>query len=381
MAFSFSPSTTDRWQRALYAPLTILAWLAVAVVVGWLLGHVVRTIVMVSLSMILAFALAPIVALFSRWLPRPLAIAGAYILGIAMIVGFGTLLAVTAAEQVVNLVAELPIYAKNAQQFEPQLAALLGPFGVTSATLQSANQQFFAGLQQIGGILAAGSLSILTGVAGVIVDAVLTLMLSIYFVANGPGLANWLEHRMPRAQRPYMRLLISIVNQVVGGYVRGTLTLALLISVLVGGGLLVLGVPYAVLLGVLTFFMEFVPVIGVLVSGAVAVLVALSHGWVLAVVVLGYFAIVHVIEGDVVGPRIVGRAVGIHPATGLIALLAGTEIFGIWGALFASPIAGLLQAVVTAAWEELVVDSAETDTQPSVTSQPEALRAIDDVSG
>jgi len=381
MAFSFSPSTTDRWQRALYAPLTILAWLAVAVVVGWLLGHVVRTIVMVSLSMILAFALAPIVALFSRWLPRPLAIAGAYILGIAMIVGFGTLLAVTAAEQVVNLVAELPIYAKNAQQFEPQLAALLGPFGVTSATLQSANQQFFAGLQQIGGILAAGSLSILTGVAGVIVDAVLTLMLSIYFVANGPGLANWLEHRMPRAQRPYMRLLISIVNQVVGGYVRGTLTLALLISALVGGGLLVLGVPYAVLLGVLTFFMEFVPVIGVLVSGAVAVLVALSHGWVLAVVVLGYFAIVHVIEGDVVGPRIVGRAVGIHPATGLIALLAGTEIFGIWGALFASPIAGLLQAVVTAAWEELVVDSAETDTQPSVTSQPEALRAIDDVSG
>ena len=381
MAFSFSPSTTDRWQRALYAPLTILAWLAVAVVVGWLLGHVVRTIVMVSLSMILAFALAPIVALFSRWLPRPLAIAGAYILGIAMIVGFGTLLAVTAAEQVVNLVAELPIYAKNAQQFEPQLAALLGPFGVTSATLQSANQQFFAGLQQIGGILAAGSLSILTGVAGVIVDAVLTLMLSIYFVANGPGLANWLEHRMPRAQRPYMRLLISIVNQVVGGYVRGTLTLALLISVLVGGGLLVLGVPYAVLLGVLTFFMEFVPVIGVLVSGAVAVLVALSQGWVLAVVVLGYFAILHVIEGDVVGPRIVGRAVGIHPATGLIALLAGTEIFGIWGALFASPIAGLLQAVVTAAWEELVVDSAETDTQPSVTSQPEALRAIDDVSG
>src|SRR5206468_12147657 len=70
-------------------------------------------------------------------------------------------------------------------------------------------------------------------------------------------------------------------------------------------------------------------------------------------IVLAYFVVVHVIEGDVVGPRIMGRAVGIHPATGLIALVAGTEVFGIWGALFAAPIAGLVQAIITAAWLEL----------------------------
>jgi predicted PurR-regulated permease PerM len=70
------------------------------------------------------------------------------------------------------------------------------------------------------------------------------------------------------------------------------------------------------------------------------------------VIVLAYFALVHVIEGDVVGPRIMGRAVGIHPATGLIALVAGTEVFGVWGALFAAPIAGLLQSVAVAAWIE-----------------------------
>jgi predicted PurR-regulated permease PerM len=61
---------------------------------------------------------------------------------------------------------------------------------------------------------------------------------------------------------------------------------------------------------------------------------------------------VHVIEGDVVGPRIMGKAVGIHPATGLIALAAGTELFGVWGALFAAPVAGLLQAMIAAAWIE-----------------------------
>jgi predicted PurR-regulated permease PerM len=145
-----------------------------------------------------------------------------------------------------------------------------------------------------------------------------------------------------------------VVNRVVGGYIRGVLTLALLIGVLVGLGLAILGVPYAVLLGVLAFFMEFVPVLGVFISGAASVVIAAVyfHELLRPLLVLAYFVVVHVIEGDVVGPRIMGKAVGIHPATGLIALVAGTEVFGIWGALFAAPLAGLLQAIAVAAWIE-----------------------------
>ena len=129
--------------------------------------------------------------------------------------------------------------------------------------------------------------------------------------------------------------------------------MATLIGVLVGGGMLALQVPYAILLGVLAFFMEFIPIIGVLVSGGVCVLIALFQSWILALVVLGYFALVHVIEGDIVGPRVMGKAVGIHPATALIGLVAGTELFGLWGALFAAPLAVLLQAIGTATWKEV----------------------------
>src|SRR5207237_1444102 len=82
----------------------------------------------------------------------------------------------------------------------------------------------------------------------------------------------------------------------------------------VGVGMGVLGVRYALLLGVLAFFMEFVPVLGVMISGAVCVALALFQGWVLALIVGAYFVVVHVIEGDLIGPRIMGRAVGIHPA-------------------------------------------------------------------
>jgi predicted PurR-regulated permease PerM len=78
----------------------------------------------------------------------------------------------------------------------------------------------------------------------------------------------------------------------------------------------------------------------------------LTQGWVLALIVLVYFIIVHVIEGDVVGPRVVGKAIGLHPVVSLVALIAGAELFGIWGALLASPVAGVLQSFLIAIWVE-----------------------------
>jgi predicted PurR-regulated permease PerM len=120
----------------------------------------------------------------------------------------------------------------------------------------------------------------------------------------------------------------------------------------------------------------------VLVSGAVCVVVALFQGWITAVLVLGYFVLVHVIEGDVIGPRIMGKAVGIHPATALVALVAGTELFGIWGALFAAPLAGLLQAIGTAVWIELqggdgrvVVDVAKREAEQELHEQKKKATA------
>ena len=110
--------------------------------------------------------------------------------------------------------------------------------------------------------------------------------------------------------------------------------------------------PFALLLGVLAFVLEFIPVLGTIVSGAICVLLALSKGWVIALIVLAYFVVVHVIEGDVLGPRIVGKTIGLHPVVSLTALIAGAELFGIAGALFASPVAGVIQALLVAIWVE-----------------------------
>ncbi len=363
------PALPASWQRALYLPLIILAWLAIVLVGGWLLAHVVKAVLTLLLSGIVAFALTPLVSLLARWLPRNLAIALAYVLGFLVLLGLIAFLVVTAATQVTSLVHDLPRYARQAQRLAPRLLPLLRPFGVTAATLHTAQQQAIGSVRGVGTTAATESLGLVSGVVSTLIDLVLILILSVYLTANGPKIARRLRRETPGAQRWRTGLLIAIVNQVVGGYIRGTLTLATLVGALVGAGMLVLHVPYAVLLGVLAFFMEFIPIIGVLISGTVCVLIALFQGPVTALLVLVYFAVVHVIEGDVVGPRIMGKAVGIHPATALLALVAGSELFGLWGALFGAPLAGVLQAVGTAAWRELRGGDAQAVVQAVVAQE------------
>jgi len=366
----------ERWQRALFLPLAVLAWLAVVVVVGWLLGYITKTIVMIALAAVLAFALAPLANLFARWMPRLVAIGLAYLLGVAVVVGLGAFIIATVTGQITTLVTNLPTYAQEMQAYEPRLIEWLGPFGVTPEALKSTQDQVVGELESVGTSVARESVSRLAAIVGALIDVVLVLILSIYLAANGPDLVAWLHAEVPSDRQRHVRFLVTVVNRVVGGYVRGTVTLATLIAVMVGVGLWLLGVPYAAVLGVLAFFMEFIPILGVFITGAAAVLVALFQSWQLALIVLGYFVLAHIIEADVIAPRILGKAVGIHPAVSLIAFLAGTELFGIWGALFAAPMAGLLQAAVTAAWLELrngapaeVVDAVASRQQQKVEQQ------------
>src|SRR3981081_2819376 len=105
---SDSDSGRWRWIRALLLPLTILAWLAVMVLGFWLLSHVARAILILVLAGIVAYAITPLVNFLGRWLPRSLATAIAYVIGFSVLVGFVSIIVVTAAAQVTTLVHHLP---------------------------------------------------------------------------------------------------------------------------------------------------------------------------------------------------------------------------------------------------------------------------------
>jgi predicted PurR-regulated permease PerM len=342
-------AANERWARRRDAAIAVLGWLIIVALVVWAASHVIRALLILIVAALLAYALMPAVKFLSRFLPRPMAILVVYLAFVSVIGALGYLIVSTAVAQVGMLtqqVSTLITPGKNGA--DSPLIARLRELGISQSQIQSVGDEILRQTQ----VLAAGVVPFLEGIFNGMLDAVLVTVLSIYLLLDGQRVVVWLRTSAPVKHRPRVSFMLLTFQRVVGGYIRGQLILSTLIGALVGGGMAALHVPYAVLLGVLAFILEFIPVIGVFVSGAACVLIALTQSWVLAVVVLAYFVIVHIIEGDVVGPRVVGRAVGVHPAVSIFALLAGGELFGIWGALFASPLAGLIQAVLSEVWRE-----------------------------
>ncbi len=307
----------------------------------WVLSHIARAAILLVLALLLAYALLPAVRFLTRYMPRALALLITYLLLIGVIGGIGYLVVTSAINQFTTLVPLVQHFVAPGPNGQPsQLVQLLLRLGLTKAQIDSFEAQLVAGLQQA----AQSVVPVVEGILNSTLDVVLILMLSIYLIIDGERLTRWLVAETPLATRQRVTSFLTTLRHVVGGYIRGQLIMSSLIGALVGIGMLVLRVPDAALLGVLAFILEFIPILGTLISGAVCVLLALTNGWVWALIVLGYFVIVHVIEGDIVGPRVMGKAVGIHPAVSIIALIAGGELFGILGALFAAPVAGLIQA-------------------------------------
>lgn len=344
------PATSaQRWAQRRDLVFTTLGWILIGGLVLWAVSFVFRPLLLLIIAGLLAYALMPAVALLSRYMPRWLAILLVYLCFVSVVGGILYLIVSTAAEQI----SSLADYASTmltppATGGSSPLVRHLEQLGIPDSFIRSAGTQLLAQTQS----LAASAVPILESVFNTVLDLILVIVLSVYTLVDGERVAVWLRTSAPVKVRPHVIFLLGTLQRVVGGYIRGQLILSSLVGLLVGLGMGLLRLPYALLLGVLAFTLEFIPIIGVFISGAACVLVALTQGWILALIVLGYFIFVHVIEGDVVGPRVVGKAVGVHPAVSIVALIAGADLFGIWGALFASPLAGILQAVLAEFWRD-----------------------------
>ncbi len=338
-------SIRSRWARRRDVPLTILAWTAVIAVVFWGASHIVSSLLILIIAVLLAYALAPGVRILQHVMPRFLAILIMYLIVLGAISLLIYFIARAAAQQTLSFASAIPsLLSLGTNNSSSPLEQTLASFGITHAQLVTAREQITAQTSSV----ARDVVPILRSAFDVILDTIIVAVISIYMLIDGSRITNWLRRNAPRPARA--DAVLDTLQHVVGGYIRGQFLLAVLIGTLVGIGMTLFRLPYAVFLGVLAFILAFIPVLGTFVSGAVCVLIGLTHGWPIALGVLVYFLGVHVVEGDVVGPRIVGKAVGLHPIVSLFALIAGAELFGVWGALFASPVAGILQSLIVSLW-------------------------------
>jgi len=216
-------------------------------------------------------------------------------------------------------------------------------------------------------------LGILSGTLGTAISVLLVVVISIYLLVEGRQLIASMRKLFPGREEVYDFTLLA-VGTTVGQYTRGQLIMSFVMGTYTGLAMTLIGVPYAVVLGILTFFLEFLPLIGAPVGMGVAVLIALAFkgpfiGLLALVAALGG----HAIEAYILGPRVTGSATRIHPLVAMAALLIGAELGGILGALFGVPVAALANVFLGALYRARRGEEAPLSASPSGEVHAEAL--------
>lgn len=264
---------------------------------------------------------------------------------IVIIAGAVTLTANRVSADYPTLAAEVKRTAGEVQR------SLAGPpFHLHGARLQQLTNDLIHFISQhkgmIAGTVVTGGRIFLEFLTGLI----LTLFISFFLLKDGSKIWRWLISGLKGESHRRMTNAGNAAWHALTGYVRGTTAVAAIHAIFIGVALWLLGVPLLVPLVILVFLAAFVPLIGILVVGGLAILITLgTKGWLAAVILLAVFIVENQIEGHLLQPLVVGRAVKLHPLAIILALAVGGVIAGIPGAIVAVPIA----AVITYAWPML----------------------------
>jgi predicted PurR-regulated permease PerM len=350
------------WQRVrdiliVVICIGILGWAAFSI-----MGIFVHAIVLLLLAMAVAFLVTPLVNLLDRYIPRLLATLIIYVFVLSGLIALCYALVFSLIQQVDYFSTHLPEYVLNLPTTYTATLDWLVKQGIPISSINKAISTIDDQANALALSLAANLVSIVQIVADVIVNILLVVVLSFYLTLDGKRIRNALVNIAPKRTMPHVMLFEDALNRVVGNYIRGQLTLATIIGVLAGVGCYFLGLSnFALIIGALAFIFETIPMVGPTLASIPAILISLllPDPFPRTYAVLVYFIIIQLIEGNILGPRIVGHAVGLHPVASILALIVGVQLFGPFGALLATPILAAVWVVVTSFYRSFRGESAD----------------------
>jgi len=336
-----------RPRRTLLDTVASISWkfLVIAVALAVIVYALVKLRVVVF-PVIAALFAATLIHPAAKWLHRRglplLASVWVAILGsVLLLAGVAALLTPQVANEFGTLSGDV---SRGSRQVIEWLSR--GPLELSRAELNRyvdrANEQLQANSSSITSGVLAGAIKL----GELLVGIILTFVLTFFFVKDGAAMFSWFTGQFSERRRESLNVLGMRLWETLGAYLRGLAFVGLVDAVLIGIALLLIGVPLVIPLAVLTFFGAFLPLIGATVAGVVAALVALVSGGVIDALLVGVAVlVVQQVEGHVLQPVVLGRAIKLHPAVVLLSLAAGGVLAGIAGAFLAVPVAALATVV------------------------------------
>lgn len=301
----------------------------------FLFFYIVRDIIaIIFASLILAAVIDPIADWCEkRHIPRALGVLAIY----AVLLGIVIMVAILLVPPLLGQMSEFASSLTNLfSRFFEQIASLK-EFGERYGVLDNIERGLSA--LESGFTRAAGSVfSTISGAIGSMVSLIVFLVISFYLVVEEGALKQMARVIAPEQHHLFLSQLLVKMQLKIGAWLRGQIFLSLIVGLMAYIGLLILGVPYALVLGLLAGLLEFIPYIGPILSAIPAVLLAFSISPFKAGLVLALYFVIQQVENNILVPKVMQKAVGINPVISVIAVLIGARLAGIMGVLFAIPV-------------------------------------------
>ncbi|TMK92887.1 MAG: AI-2E family transporter [Actinobacteria bacterium] len=327
--------------RTVFAVVAIVLSVAATLEVLWIARHVLTWVL---ISLFLALALNPAVEWLQRHhvRSRGLAVAVTY-LGVAIVVvAIGASFVPTLVHQVNSFVDKLPSYIDDLTSGKGRLGFLETKYHVVEKVREQVHK---GGASRVLG-LSGTALAVTKGVINIVVGTVTIVFMTFFMLLEGPRWTERIFGLLPAESQPRWRKVGHDIYRTVGGYVTGNLLISLIAGVSSTLVLLVMGVPYAVALGLIVAILDLIPLAGATIAAIIVATVAFLHSIVAGIVVIVFFVVYQQVENHVLQPVVYGRTVQLSPLAVLIAVLIGAELAGVLGALAAIPVAGAIQVIL-----------------------------------
>ncbi len=319
----------------------LLLLVAAAVLVVWVLVRIQAVVLPVIAAVLLAALAYPATRRLRRRLPDWVVAVIALLGLIALFAGVGLLIVPEVVGQISQVNINLNQALRRIQGY------VLDTFPISETQVQQGISQGFNALQSRIGSVVGSVLGAAGAAVSVLLQLFVTLFLFFFFVKDGPRFYRWLRAASPPSRRRNVEELLPQIWETLQAYLVGVVIVGVIDASFIGLALILIGVPLVLPLAVLTFFGAFFPLVGAIVAGATAALVALVTGGLGdALLVVGAALIVQQIEGNLLQPLIMGRQVELHPAVTLLVVTGGGAVAGIVGAFLAVPTAAVIRRVV-----------------------------------
>lgn len=192
---------------------------------------------------------------------------------------------------------------------------------------------------------------------------ILSPVLAIYFLADWKRLNKGFLRLVPQKWRVEWQRLLQDINHVIRRFIRGDLIVAVIVGILTGIGVKLLGMEYALLIGIICGVFDLIPYFGPVIGAVPSIILGLTHSPMMGLKIAIVILVVQQIESDIISPKLMGDSVGLHPLLIVFALLAGGELAGFWGMLFSVPIAAVLRVILRHIYFRLVCPDIQCDAE------------------